>query len=356
MEARRLSFFARWLIRPGFLLACCANAQAQVTAAAGIAPVHVPEKVQTVPRVPGLGSVLDGLNGGITYSGVHSSSVGWYTVMTPAVNYSFSRHFSADGSTSIYFHRLIANTNTATAAQHPLVDDPMDPGDTLIGLHAFFEPGSLQDTITASFTAPTGNRAKGFGAGQVTYDFSNHLERYFNELGVILDLGGGNSSGLFNDQVVKDYNSVGGLAHFESGLVYWFPRRTYVEAVAYEQLPLGTQTVYRTVARGENRATGNTRAEDHDPGKGGGNPPPVATTVTTVSEDNGFTVFMGLPFTRNVILNGYYNRSLRQHVDTVSLGMTYVLRGRPKNRLSMIDRALREAEAASQNPADTQSK
>jgi hypothetical protein len=82
----------------------------------------------------------------------------------------------------------------------------------------------------------------------------------------------------------------------------------------------------------------------------------VATTVTTVSEDNGFTVFMGLPFTRNVILNGYYNRSLRQHVDTVSLGMTYVLRGRPKNRLSMIDRALREAEAASQNPADTQSK
>lgn len=363
MDGRRLSFSARWLIRSGFLLACCGSVQAQVTAAAGIAPVHVPEKVQTVPRVPGLGTVLDGLNAGVTYSGVHSSSVGWYTVMTPAVNYTFSRHFSADGSTSIYFHRMVANTDPATAAQHPLVDDPIEPGDTLIGLHAFFEPGSLQDTITASFTAPTGNRAKGFGAGQVTYDFSNHLERYFDQLGLILDVGGGNSSGLFNDQVVKDYNSVGGLAHFESGLVYWFPRRSYIEAVAYEQLPLGSQTIYRTVARGENAGMGNGHGADEGSGGGGGkggnppsNPSPVVTTVSSVGEDNGVTLFLGVPLTRNIILNGYYNRSLRQHVDTVSLGMTYVLRGRPKNRLSMIDRALREAEAANQTPAETQSK
>ena len=352
MKSRRLLFPTRWLIPPGLLLGCCVGAQAQVTAAAGVAPVHIPEKVQTVPRVPGLGTLLDGLNAGVSYSGVHSSSVGWYTVMTPAVNYTFSRRFSADGSNSIYFHRQIANTNTATAVKHPLVDDPMDPGDTLIGLHAFFEPGSLQDTITASFTAPTGNRAKGFGAGQVTYDFSNHLERYLKQLGLILDVGAGDSSGLFNDQIVKDYNSVGGLAHFESGLVYWFPRRTYVEAVAYEQLPLGSQTVYRTVARGESLSS-TTRANDDGGGNGGGNPPSsnpptVATTVTTVSEDNGFTTFLGIPLTRNVILNGYYNRSLRQHVDTVSFGMTYVLRSSPRNRLSMIDRALREAEGASQ--------
>lgn len=348
-------FPTRWLVRSSFMLACCASAQAQVTAAAGVAPVHIPEKVQTVPRVPGLGTLLDGLNAGVSYSGVHSSSVGWYTVMTPAVNYTFSRRFSADGSTSIYFHRMVENTNTATATQHPLVDDPLDPGDTLIGFHAFFEPGSVQDTITASLTAPTGNRAKGFGTGQVTYDFSNHLERYVKRLGFMLDVGGGDSSGLFNDQVVKDYNSVGGLAHFESGLVYWFPHRIYLESVAYEQLPLGSQTVYRTVARGEDLGYKRGRANDDDSGggSGGGNPsnPPTTTTtstVTTVSEDNGFTTFLGIPITRNIILNGYYNRSLRQRVDTVSFGMTYIVRGTPKNRLSMIDRALREAEGAAQ--------
>jgi hypothetical protein len=47
-------------------------------------------------------------------------------------------------------------------------------------------------------------------------------------------------------------------------------------------------------------------------------------------------------------LSCYYNRSLRQHLDTVSFGFTFLLRGKPKNRLSMVDRALREAEGAGQ--------
>ena len=77
-------FPTRWLIRSGFLLACGVSAHAQVTAAAGIAPGHTPEKVQTIPRVPGLSTLFDGFNAGVNYSGVHSSSVGWYSVTTPA--------------------------------------------------------------------------------------------------------------------------------------------------------------------------------------------------------------------------------------------------------------------------------
>ncbi len=336
-------FPARWLIRMAVPLAWCLNAHAQVNAAAGIAPVHAPEKMQTVPRVPGLSTLFDGLNAGVTYSAVHSSSVGWYTVSTPAVSYTFSRHFSSDASTSIYFHRLVQNTNTATVAKQPLVDDGVNPGDTVIGLHGFFEPGPLQDTVTVSLTAPTGDRTRGFGTGQVTYDFSNHLEHYRNRLGFLLDLGAGDSSGLFNNVVSKDYSTVGGLAHFETGLVYWFPHRTYFEAVAYEQLPMGSQSVYRSVPEGEAVRGKGVRADDDGPP-----PPPVPATVTTVSEDNGFTSFLGIPLTDYISLTGYYNRSLRQHVDTVSFGVTYVLRGMSRKRLSMIDRALREAEGASQ--------
>ena len=343
-----MSFPARWLIWSGILLASCVSAHGQVTVAAGIAPIHVPEKVQTVPRVPGLSTVFDGFNAGVSYSGVHSSSVGWYSVTTPAVNYTFSQRFSADASTSIYFHRKVQNTNTSTATAQPLVDGGMNPGDTLIGFHAFFEPGSLQDTVSVYLTAPTGDRSQGFGTGQVTYDFSNHLERYYKQLGFLLDVGGGDSAGLFNNQVVKDYNTVGGLAHFESGLVYWLPHRTYIEGVAYEQLPLGSQTVYRIVSRGE-----GARGEDDGGGGGGGGnppppPPPVATSVTTVSEDNGFTTFVGVPLNNYITLTGYYNRSLRQHLDTFSFGVTYVVRGTSKRKLSMIDKALREAEGASQ--------
>jgi hypothetical protein len=68
--------------------------------------------------------------------------------------------------------------------------------------------------------------------------------------------------------------------------------------------------------------------------------------MTTVNEDNGFTTFVGIPLTDYITLSGYYNRSLRQHLDTVSFGMTYVIRGTSRKRLSMIDKALREAEGA----------
>jgi hypothetical protein len=66
-----------------------------------------------------------------------------------------------------------------------------------------------------------------------------------------------------------------------------------------------------------------------------------------VSEDNGFTTSIAIPLTDHLTLSGYYNRSLREHLDTVSTGITSVLRGTARHRrLSLIDRALREAEGA----------
>jgi hypothetical protein len=83
-------------------------------------------------------------------------------------------------------------------------------------------------------------------------------------------------------------------------------------------------------------------------GGGGGNPPPAPTPVATSGaiEDNGFTTIVGVPLNDHLMLSGYYNRSLRQDLDTVSFGMTYVIRGRKRRSLSMIDRAIREAEGA----------
>jgi hypothetical protein len=331
----------RWVLLLVAAAGSCAFLHAQVTAAAGIAPAHVSQNVTKVPRVPNVSTLFDGFNAGVTYSGVHDSASGWYTVATPAVSYTFSEHYSADASASMYFHRLVQNTNPATAAKQPLVVEPINAGDTLIGFHAFFEPASLQNTTTASLTAPTGDKSEGLGAGQVTYDFSNHTERFFKQVGLLLDVGGGNSSGLFNSVVSKDYSSVGPLAHFQAGGVFWFRGGIYLQSVAYEQLPLGSQTVYKTVKRGEN---------DHGEDDGGGNPPPSAAPITTSSaiEDNGFTTIVGIPLNDYLMLSGYYNRSLRQDLDTVAFGMTYVIRGRKKRTLSMIDRAIREAEGASQ--------
>jgi hypothetical protein len=339
----------RWLVYLVVASSSCACLQAQVTAAAGIAPAHAPQNLAKVPRVPGVSTLLDGFNAGVTYSGVHDSASGWYSVATPAVSYAFTDRYSADASASMYFHRLVQNTNPATAATEPLVVEPINSGDTLIGFHAFFEPGSLQNTITGSLTAPTGDKSQGLGAGQVTFDFSNHTERYYKQVGFLVDVGAGNSSGLFNSVVSKDYSSVGPIAHFQAGLVVWLPHRTYIQSVAYEQLPLGSETVYQTVKRGEHDHGDDDGGHGGGGGGGGGgNPPPAPTPVATSGaiEDNGFTTIVGVPLNDHLMLSGYYNRSLRQDLDTVSFGMTYVIRGRKRRSLSMIDRAIREAEGA----------
>jgi hypothetical protein len=301
------------------------RAEAQQTPSADPAAKPDSTYVEEVPRVPGVSTLLRGFNAGVTFSQVHDSSAGWYNVATPAISYTFSRHYSADASVSIYPYRHVQNLDPGAPPDKRLVVDLGDVGDTWIGLHAGFYPHRFRNTTTASFTIPTGDRSNGLSTGRVTFDFSNHTERYFKQTGLFVDIGGGDSSGLFNRLLTPDENSLGALVHFQVGAVFYLPRSIRIQSLAYEQLPFGSQKVYATVS------------------------PPGAPTVTIMtsngaSEDNGFTTVLAIPLTPNFTLSSYYNRSLRRHLDTTSVGITYVVRGTPiRKGLSMIDRALREA-------------
>lgn len=314
-----------WLLP---VLGACLSAQAQVVAQVDLPAQPQSTYVEQVPKVPGVSTLLSGFNVGLTFSQVHDSAAGWYNIATPAVSFAFSRRYSADASASIYPYRQVQNHNPATQSQHPLVSDLGEVGDTFLGLHATFKSGGFRSTSTALLSIPTGDRSNGLGTGRVTFDFSNHLVRYFKQTGLLLDLGAGDSSVLFNRLISNEESSLGTLAHFQTGLVVWLPFSSHIQSVAYEQLPIGHQTVYTTVS-----------------------PPGAPTTTvnssTGASEDNGFTTSLAIPLTDKLTLSGFYNRSLRQHLDTVSTGVTYVLRGTPRRKnLSLIDRALREAEGA----------
>ena len=317
---------ARRLIASGIvLLGSCLSAPSQVTESARSTTGDTARAQDSVPRVPGLSNLFSGFNAGVSYFGAHNSAIGWYSVATPAVSYSFSRHYSADASASIYFHRLVENLDPGAPPNQRLVLDAVDASDTFLSFHATYLPRHLQDTITASLSLPTGNSSEGLGTGHVTYDFTNHVERDFEKAGIFLDLGAGNSSTLSNNIVTKDYSSLGPLVHFETGSIFWW-RGNYMEMLAYEQLPVGSQTVYTSYSPTD----GSTQTVVSSP---------------SISEDNGITVIAGIPLTSKLTALSYYNRSLRHHSDTVSFGLTYVLRGSQKSKwMSMIDRALREAE------------
>jgi hypothetical protein len=64
-----------------------------------------------------------------------------------------------------------------------------------------------------------------------------------------------------------------------------------------------------------------------------------------VNEDNGFTNSLYVPLNPHIALISSYNRSLRLHLDTISVGFSFTWKGRPlRSTESLIDRAMREAE------------
>ena len=317
------------------------TAQTQVAAqpAAGIAAPAVAAAAQaatestqssatltSVPRVPGMGNKFRGFNAGLNYAGVHNSAIGWYTVLTPALSYAFSEHYSADVSSSIYLKRRYLTYINGNPARPRWINEVADGGDTLFGFHATFNPRVVEEIATFTLSAPTGDTVAGLGTGHVTYDFNNHLEHYHRQFGMFLDAGAGNSSVLFNNLVTRNYSTLGGLAHFMVGAENWFGERFFAESLLYEQLPFGSQQIYA-------QPTARTTPAQ---------PSPTPAVSTSANEDNGITTYLGIPMTGNLTFSGYYSRSLRRHADTVSFGVTWVLRGRRFD--SLVDKALKEAE------------
>lgn len=258
-------------------------------------------------EIPDIPPTLHGWNAGLTISGVHDSVVGWATIATPSIGYSFNDVFSIDATLPIYMYRLAESRSTHPKPTARLVDQRGEPGDIVFGLHAQFVPRLFQYQLTGAFTAPTGDEAYGLTTGRVTFDINNQFERTFGRITPNLEIGAGDSTTLVNRTVTKNYTSLGPLAHFQIGLAIDLFRGFSFETDAYEQLPIGDQKIYGPSRNGK------------------------ATVVTghNVTEDNGFTNALDIPFGSRFTLSGYYSRSLRIHTDTAAIGISYVLRSVP---------------------------
>jgi hypothetical protein len=299
---------------------------AQGTTASAIQVPPSPTTPDHSYELKDFGSYFHSFNAALTASGVHDSANGWTNVLTPVVSYSLSQHYLFDASISVYpYHYATVQANaTPPSYGNSLVFDGGDVGDVLLEGHAVFSTKHLRNTSTLAVTAPTGDRADGLGTGRATFNISNLTERYFGHTGLLVDIGGGNSSGLINRFVTQEDNSLGPLAQFQAGAETWLTHGVFAETVAYEQLPIGDQKTY-----GIYYLQGR---------------PTTVVTGQRVSEDNGFNTSVFIPLSSHITLSSSYNRSLRFHLDTVSTGVTWVLRGTRRQSDSLIDRAMREAE------------
>lgn len=262
-----------------------------------------------------MSSTVHGLNAGITFAGIHDSVVGWSTLATPSVAYSFNDIFSVDATLPIYMYRLAESRSTRPRANAHLVNQRGELGDLIFGFHAQFMSPIAPYQATLAVSAPTGDEAYGLTTGRATFDFTNHFERTFGRLTPILELGIGDSTTLVNRIVNKNYTSLGPLAHFQVGLGVTLPRDISFETDAYEQLPIGDQKIYGPSRKGR----------------------PTVVTGHNVTEDNGFTNSLNIPIDRHTAISAYYSRSLRFRIDSVAFGITYVLRSPPPLENDPID-------------------
>ena len=263
---------------------------------------------QEIPEAPGSAFAPSRWNAGVTFAGFHESSTGWSTLAIPAVGYTINDVFSVDATLPIYMYRLAASRRVHPRPDSYLVPRRAELGDTIFTLHAQFVPKSFLYETAVSFTVPTGDEIYGLTTGRVTFDLSNRFQRSYGRFTPSLEIGAGDSTTLVNRNVNKTYTSLGPLAHFQIGIGSQVFRRVFFESDVYEQLPIGDQKIYSAYRQGR----------------------PTVVTGYNVTEDNGFTNTLDLRLDGHATLSGYYSRSLRRHVDTAGIGITYILHGLPK--------------------------
>ncbi len=254
-----------------------------------------------------------GPNLSLSTTSQHDSSDGWSSILTPDFAWRFNRAFSADVNVPLYgYINVLVTSGTAARPVYTQQTKHFVAGDTQLSGHFEIDPDLVTYAATLTLGLPSGNTAYGLGAGQPTYFVNNHLEKSVGFLTPDIEVGIGDSSALVGARVRKSYVSVGPLAHFQAGVSIDLPHHLEFESDAYEELPVAAETLYSTTGKGKKKKT--------------------VATGPSVAEDNGFTNSLDIPLTGHLTLSGFYNRSLRSHIDTAGFSLTFLLKAPPKEK------------------------
>jgi len=262
-----------------------------------------------------------GFNASLISTSQHDSTSGWSNLLTPNIAWRFNRRFSLNVETPIYTYvdisvvtgQVVLPGAAAPSNTYTLETKNFLFGDTTIAGGLEFHPRFLDYNFTATLGAPTGDFPNGLGAGQYTYNINNHFEKaFFGFLAPDIELGIGDNSSLIASSIRKSFVAVGEQAHFQAGLNIALPwHNAEFSSDAYEDMPLSSQTVTTITNKGKK---GTIKLVE-------------SSTQENVGEDNGFANTLDIPVANHVMFSSFYNRSLRNHEDTVGFSFVYLLRG-----------------------------
>jgi hypothetical protein len=258
----------------------------------------------------GIVPIARGFNTSLGVTSQRDSGSGWASILTPGIAFRFNPLFSLNGSVPVYAYiNVEANTGTKAKPIYTATTKHGVLGDASLAAQIDTHSSLLDYNSTLTLGLPSGNTAYGLGAGKVTVDFNNHLEKSMGIFSPDIEFGIGTSSALIGTRVHKSYTSVGALAHFQAGTSLDLPLDMSLEADGYEELPLNSSTVFSVTGNGRKKANN---------------------TTTSSAEDNGLTTSLDVPLGGHLTFSGFYNRSFRTREDIAGLSATFLLKATPK--------------------------
>src|SRR5262249_27100409 len=246
------------------------------------------------------------------FSGSKNSD-GLVTKAESGLGYSFNNHWSTYTGIPFYFVNRSSSTTTATSGSMSGV------GNAFLGFRFAAKSDVMNYTSNLEFTAPTGDKSRGFSTGRVTADWTNTFSTKVSSLTPFGSIGVANTvsdTAFF----VRPFTSLGKVGHFEGGATYDLLPAVRVGLSAYAVQGSGQQRVISKVKRDATTTSGSSTT------RGSANrvfDNQMETVSAGIVNDHGFSTWFGVSPKPEVDFHAGYSRSVNYDFNTLFFGVGF---------------------------------
>lgn len=289
---------------------CCVLFAVVDVAEGGQAPAQ-PVRTQTSAQRPAASKAASNPSGDdpawsadLSINFNRSASATWWQVM-PSVTRDLDDRWTIEFGAPVYF---VSGVLSEDGLSHAGI------GDVYASLSADLSGDVVTFSTTASGSLATGNVSKGLGAGQFTWEWSNHLARQIDRVTPYVDAGLSNALD-YTASISRNF-VVGrpGAASATSGTL--FNAEVGTEVSLTDDVSV-SGSAYIT------RGSGSQTTRSGPPRPGALRVPPA--TITTSNNDAGISAALWGGLTRGVDFNVEFWRSTTFRYNTVTVGITLKL-------------------------------
>jgi hypothetical protein len=241
-----------------------------------------------------------------------TNSDGIVTKAEPVVGYAINNHLRTYAGLPFYMVNVASSTATAATG-----GSMAGIGNALVGARLGINGDAVNYSSNLEFTAPTGDKSRGFSTGRVTADWTNRFSHTFSSFTPFASVGIANTvsdTAFF----VRPFTSLGLVTHFEGGTTYELSQTVQAGGSAYAVRGSGQQTIISKIAGSGNGSKGisnKNRVFET-----------VSETITQnadLVDDHGYSAWIGVTPNRALNFRVGYSRSVNYDYNTLFFGVGF---------------------------------